>query len=197
MSAEADQMASSALRKNLQATNGTAAKLVAAAAREFRQHGFSGTDTNKIARRAGFAPQTFYRWFNDKAEIFLAVYRAWEEEERKVLAHLLAEKAPASLVADAIISHHRTYRLFRRSLRQLALEDPIVRKARAESRLRQIERIRASLGASAPDAAELATILLQIERLCDGIADDEFSDLGVEEKVPRAAIANLHSRLRR
>ena len=72
-----------------------------------------------------------------------------------------------------------------------------MRKARAESRARQIERIRLSLGASAPSISETATVLFQIERLCDGIADDEFADLGVDEKTPRAAIAELQSRLRR
>src|SRR5437773_1678266 len=84
-------------------SNSTAAKLVAAAAREFNRHGFFGTDSNKIARRAGYAPQTFYRWFADKTEIFLAVYRAWEEEERSVLARLLTENAPANRIIDAII----------------------------------------------------------------------------------------------
>jgi hypothetical protein len=42
------------------------------------------------------------------------------------------------------------------------------------------------------------TILFQIERLlCDAIADDEFADLGVNERVPRAALAALLGRLRR
>ena len=179
------------------AADSTPSRLIAAASEEFRRHGFSGTDTNRIARRAGFAPQTFYRWFRDKTQIFLAVYRAWEEEERIVLARLLSINAPSSRVVAAILKHHRTYRIFRRSLRQLTLEDPTVRKARAQSRTRQIERIRESMGASAPEFSEVATILLQIERLCDGIADDEFADLGVDQRIPRAAIANLQSRFRR
>src|SRR5262245_12814544 len=74
----------------------TSAKLIAAAAKEFNQRGFDGTDTNRIARRAGFAPQTFYRWFRDKTEIFLAVYRAWDEEERGLLDKLLSRNAAAS-----------------------------------------------------------------------------------------------------
>src|SRR4051812_41546727 len=95
----------------------TSAKLIAAAAKEFNQRGFDGTDTNRIARRAGFAPQTFYRWFDDKTEIFLAVYRAWEDEERAMLAKLLARKAPASDLVNAAVEHHRAYKVFRRSLR--------------------------------------------------------------------------------
>ena len=40
---------------------------------EFIESGYAGTDTNRIARRAGFAPQTFYRWFADKTAILRAV----------------------------------------------------------------------------------------------------------------------------
>lgn len=175
----------------------TPAKLVAAAASEFKRHGFSGTDTNKIARRAGFAPQTFYRWFRDKTQVFLAVYRAWEEEERALLARLLSSNASPSQLVDGIIEHHRAYRIFRRSLRQLTLDDPAVRKARAESRSRQIQRIRLSLGDNAPSVSEVGTILFQIERLCDAIADGEFVDLGIDENVPRLTIEKLQSRFRR
>jgi AcrR family transcriptional regulator len=47
--------------------------LIAAARLEFEEFGFEGTNSNAIARRAGYAPQTFYRHFEDKREIFLAV----------------------------------------------------------------------------------------------------------------------------
>jgi AcrR family transcriptional regulator len=177
-------------------TADTADRLVRAAADEFRRHGFAGTDTNKIARRAGFAPQTFYRRFRNKTEAFLAVYRAWEEEERRVLGGLIAEKAAVSRLVDAIVEHHRAYLVFRRSLRQLALEDADVRKTRAETRRRQIEQIKIWIGPAAPPDAELAVLLLQLERLSDAAAEQEFSDLGFEESVPRKAIADLLSRLR-
>jgi AcrR family transcriptional regulator len=185
-------------RPALGATVGdTAAKLVAAAAKEFKRHGFHGTDSNKIARRAGFAPQTFYRWFRDKTEIFLAVYRAWEDEEREVVGGLLAEQAPDERLVDAIVAHHRAYRLFRRSLRQLSLEDAVVRKARAESRLRQIERIRRAAGPEVGSTADIAAILLQIERLSDAVAEGELIDLGVGDEAARAALGALLARLRR
>ena len=174
----------------------TAAKLVEAASKEFRQHGFFGTDTNKIARRAGFAPQTFYRWFRDKKDIFVAVYRAWEEEEVKVLAALVGARASVDKFVDAVISHHRVYRRFRRSLRRLAVEDPTVRKARAKSRLRQIEHIKAWSRRSSLTSEEIAPVLLQIERLCDAVAENELADLGLDEKAVRAEVARLLMRLR-
>ncbi|WP_420560872.1 TetR/AcrR family transcriptional regulator [Tepidicaulis sp.] len=174
----------------------TRRRLTRAAAEEFNAHGFAGTDTNKIARRAGFAPQTFYRWFKDKTDIFLAVYRDWEEAEREMFAGLAAQKAPPLKLAEAVISHHRNYLLFRRSLRQLAVEDEAVRAARAESRRRQLSRV-AGPGASKSRLAELAVLLLQIERLCDGVAEGEFADLGLGEKEAKKTLGALLEELRR
>jgi AcrR family transcriptional regulator len=169
--------------------DGTSALLVEAAACEFNERGFDGTDTNRIARRAGFSPQTFYRWFRDKTEIFLAVYRVWEEEEYKVLEPLIAQRAPAARLVEAAVQHHRAHLRFRRSLRLLALEDPEVRRARAASRLRQMERVRHRQGSGS--TADIATTMLQVERLCDALAEGEFSDLGVDEAAPRAKLAEL------
>ncbi len=171
----------------------TAAKLVSAAAAEFREHGFQGTDTNKIARRAGFAPQTFYRWFTDKTEIFITVYRHWEEDERDVLAELMARGASASDAAAAVVAHHRKFRVFRRSLRLLSLEDVRARKARAESRLRQMARFR-DWGHNSPGLAQmsdaaLAAWLLQFERLCDAAAENEFTDMKIKQADALAEIA--------
>jgi AcrR family transcriptional regulator len=174
----------------------TGAKLIAAAAKEFRRHGFLGTDTNKIARRAGFAPQTFYRWFADKTEIFLAVYRAWEEDEKQALIALQAKHAPLSSMVEAIVAHHRDWRVFRRSLRRLSIEDDAVRQARAESRLRQIERFKAWRGALALGDERVATMLFEIERLCDAIAEDEFVDLGLSDASARSELTDMFSRLR-
>lgn len=172
-------------------------RLVAAAAKEFNQRGFDGTDTNRIARRAGFAPQTFYRWFRDKTEVFLAVYRAWEEDERAMLATLFASKGPASELIDTFIKYHKAHRVFRRSLRTLAVEDKAVRKARATSRKRQIEQIKSWIAPAKASGAEVAMVLLQMERLADAVAEGEFSDLGVEDKSVRAAIADLQAGLHR
>ena len=174
----------------------TRTKLIAAAAKEFNQHGYHGTDTNKIARRAGFAPQTFYRWFRDKTEIFIAVYRLWEDQEREMLASLIAQRAKAGDLVDAAIAHHRAYLTFRRSLRALSYEEPAVRTARAQSRLRQIENIRTWTAPMDRPTAEIATILLQMERLADALAEQELTDLGLDETATRAAFATLQRNLR-
>jgi AcrR family transcriptional regulator len=175
----------------------TRQKLVLAAVKEFGQGGFSGTDTNRIAKRAGFAPQTFYRWFRDKTEIFIAVYRLWEEDERDMIDGLLAANAKPAEIVDAAIAHHRDYLVFRRSLRALSVEDPQVRAARADSRKRQIERLKAWNKGSRKSTAEIAAALLQMERLADAIAEGEFADLGLDDKVAREMLVELQLGLRR
>ncbi len=169
--------------------------LIAAAAAEFGEQGFAGTDTNRIARRAGFAPQTFYRWFKDKTEIFIAVYRAWEDEEAALMRTLRRQGAGEADVADAAVEHHRGSLMFRRSLRRLSLEDPQVRAARAQSRLRQVEAIRAwREGALSP--ATVATALLQLERLSDAVAEGELRDMGLDDTAARAELARILAELR-
>ena len=172
----------------------TAELLVAAAAAEFAERGFDGTDSNRIARRAGFAPQTFYRWFDDKTAIFVAVYGQWQLQELGVLQRLVAERAGSAQIARHIIDHHVATRIFRRSMRQLALEEPAVRKARAESRTRQIAAIR-TLGCKLKPA-EIAMRLMQMERLSDAIAEGELVDLGLDDRATRLEVARLVDELR-
>ncbi len=171
--------------------------LIRAAADEFRDHGFAGTDSNKIARRAGFAPQTFYRWFKDKTAVFLAAYRLWEDEERRVLGDLVRRGADEATLVEATIGHHREHLRFRRSLRALSLEDATVRRARAESRLRQVARIVRGGAGSALTEEAVAVRLLQIERLADALAEGELADMGLGETEARARLAALMGELRR
>ena len=166
-----------------------------AAASEFNEQGFLGTDTNKIARRAGFAPQTFYRWFEDKTDIFIKVYEHWEQQEAGIFRKLLAEDASDERLVKACVAHHRAYLIFRRSLRLMSLEDERVRRARAETRKRQIARIN-QWQQTDLDPAMVATILLQIERLSDALAEHEFADMGLDASACEEALAGIIRKLR-
>lgn len=179
-----------------QVRKGTAEKLVRAAAAEFNERGFDGTDTNRIARRAGFAPQTFYRWFQDKAEIFIRVYELWQREEGKVLRRLLAENAADSALVEACVAHHRAYAIFRRSLRLLSLENDTIRAARARSRLNQVAYLRRWGDNAGRSDAELATELFKLERLSDALAEGEFRDMGLSEAAAESELAAIIRRLR-
>jgi AcrR family transcriptional regulator len=164
----------------------TRARLLAAASREFNTRGYFGTDTNRIARRAGFAPQTFYRHFEDKIAIFLAVYDAWWRGESAALGEALARPRSAAAAARIVIAFHTDWRIFRRALRHLAIAEPRVRKARAAARSEQIARQRARAGTRRSEADMLGA-LLAAERLCDAVADGELDDL----KLSRAAQMRL------
>ena len=178
------------------ARQGTAEKLVRSAASEFNQHGFLGTDTNRIARRAGFAPQTFYRWFDDKTEIFIKVYERWQHDEASMLQRLLAKDASDARLVQAVVTHHRRFRIFRRSLRQMSIEDDMIRKARAASRLNQIEQIRKWNPAQPASTAALAVALFKIERLADALAEREFDDMGIDHTAAETELALLINWLR-
>lgn len=155
----------------------TRAALIDAARKEFEDPGFDATNTNKIAARAGYAPQTFYRHFEDKTAIFLAVYRMWTLEEQS----LLDDVRDATSAASVVIEHHRASLNFRRALRRLSLTDAPIRAARTESRKLQIARLRERLPYLARRSfAALVADLLMLERITDACAEGEFEDLGVK-----------------
>ncbi len=159
--------------------------LLEAARTEFEELGYTGTNSNTIARRAGFAPQTFYRHFKDKLAIFLEVYAAWVAEEGVALAGATSARA----FAEAIIAHHVKHKVFRRSLRALTVEDPAVGAARAAARLTQIEALaRNSQKFAARSFADQCAALLTIERLCDAVADGDYDALGVAPAEAKATV---------
>jgi AcrR family transcriptional regulator len=158
---------------------------------EFNSCGFEGTDTNRIAGRAGYAPQTFYRWFGHKTEIFIAAYKTWEDLERRVLEDLLRGHPSAGQLVEAIVSHHSQYKIFRRSLRQLSLDNSEVRQARAASRKRQVEAIQHWRQKRRPAMSEstIATALLQMERLADALVEHELEDMALSPGSADRALA--------
>lgn len=182
---------STSLRNPRQIPEATSERLLQAAACEFNEQGFGGTDTNRIARRAGFAPQTFYRWFQDKVEIFIKTYERWQHEEFGALNKLLAAKASNARLAQAIVAHHKAYLIFRRSLRQLSVENEAIRAARARARLNQIAYVRSLSPNVARDDASIAAVLLQTERLADALAEGEYHDMGLDNKAGKEALARL------
>jgi AcrR family transcriptional regulator len=166
------------------ATVDTRALLIKAAGEEFNAAGYFGTDTNRIARHAGFAPQTFYRHFADKLDIFLAVYEIWRVDENAAIAAAIKASSVngrSQAIAAVIIRHHRDWAMFRRSLRMLAADEPRVRAARAEGRKVQLAALMALPANAAQSQAALVRALLTIERLCDALADGEVEDLGIPE----------------
>lgn len=169
--------------------------LLAAARAEFDEAGFDGTDSNRIARRAGYAPQTFYRHFADKTAIFVETYHRWLADEWEDLDK--ARGKGAEQAAAILLGHHARHRGFRRSLRQLTVTNPSVRAARAESRRRQLGLLAdgdAAAGRPSPGEASRIALLLCIERIADAAADGELGDLGLTEEDQQALLAEVMRR---
>lgn len=162
----------------------TRERLVAAAAEVFNRDGFAGTDTNRIAREAGYSPGAFYKHFPDKKAIFIAVYDAWVAEEWRAIEALLAQPStdtPRELVAT-ILALHRRWRVFRRSLRALAASDAEIKRGHLAGRKRQLDtlaKLRAHGHASAQQRAADLLLLYTLERAADALAEDELAALGV------------------
>jgi AcrR family transcriptional regulator len=153
----------------------TRRRLVAAAGVVFNRDGFEGTDTNRIAREAGYAPGTFYKHFTDKQAIFGAVYDEWVGAEWRTIDALLERGGPglARALAEHVVEHHRRWRVFLRSLRALSPHDPAVRRAHRAGRRRQLDRMTGV-------RARNLFVLYAIERVADALADDEPEALGVD-----------------
>jgi AcrR family transcriptional regulator len=175
----------------------TRCKLVEAAGKLFNSVGYFGTDSNRIAREAGYAPGTFYVHFADKREIFLEVYRGWVDSEWQAIAAAIAPEKGAGArsqslrVAQAVLRHHREWRMFRKSLRALTLTDERVHHARVAERARQIAQtadlLRARGVTQAP--ARIYANLLLFEILCDAVADGDTTTLGLKERDLLARLA--------
>lgn len=179
---------------------GTRARLVAAAAGVFNRAGFHGTDSNRIARAAGYAPGSFYKHFPDKRAIFLEAWAAWVTAEWQAVERVLAAggspAAVAARIVAVVLAHHRRWRGFRASMRALAATDPVVRRFHRRQRERQL-RILGELDRRAAVPARTreddALLLFTLERVCDAAADGELRALGLS---PAAMTARLEAMVR-
>src|SRR5580693_5264913 len=167
--------------------------LVEAAARIFNSAGYHGTDSNRIAREAGYAPGTFYVHFADKLAIFLAVYEGWVSTEWASVEAILKSGGTARAIrrrlSRAVLEHHRKWRTFRASLRALSSTADVVHAARVASRGRQIEtmtRLIRARNTRVPSRARMLAQLLIAEALCDAVAEGDVESLDIrEEEVVR------------
>src|SRR5215510_9754180 len=132
----------------------TRARLVTVAAAEFNRVGYHGTDSNRLARAAGYAPGTFYKHFPDKRAVLLAAYEAWVTAEWDAIARLVREDGRSATLAarivDMVVALHRRWRGLRASLRVLVAEDLGARAFYRRQRRRQLALIAGLRPARAP-----------------------------------------------
>ena len=168
----------------------TRERLVAAAARLFNRTGYHGTDSNQIAREAGYATGVFYKHFADKREIFLAAYETWVVSEWKAVEDQLSSgrtpEATARKLVALTVDFHTRWKGLRTSLMELVASDARVRRFYREQRKRQLDlmaRIRGEIGAPRHRPEEDAIHLFTMERTADAIAQGEVRDLGLDRDV--------------
>lgn len=168
----------------------TRERLVAAAASLFNRAGYHGTDSNRIARQAGYSTGTFYKHFKDKREIFLAAYETLVASEWKaVAAELSAGGTPEAIARRLVtlsIDFHTRWRGLRTSLLELVFADADVSRFYRKQRRRQLDvmgELRSSIGAPPRSREEDAIHLFTTERTFDAIARGELRDLGLDRKV--------------
>lgn len=177
--------------------DGTRQRLIAAAAEVINRDGYFGTDSNAIARAAGYAPATFYKHFVDKRAILLAAYEGWVATEWQQI-DTVQRSAPAGQRARAltawILAHHRRWRGLRASVLGLVGADPEVREFYVAQRRRQLDLLRALRDAGrvrADDRERDALLLYSFERACDALANGEAEALGLDADRLEALLAEL------
>ena len=172
----------------------TRERLVAAAAAVFNRDGYHGTDSNRLARAAGYAPATFYKHFADKRTILLAAYESWVTTEwQGIGAALRAAPTPAERaerIVALVLEHHRRWTGLRASLRALVATDPVVRRFHRAQRRRQLKLLAGMRRTPRRDPAtrvddaigrvDDAIMLFTLERTLDAVAEGETAALGLD-----------------
>ncbi len=175
----------------------TRERLVVAAAEAFNRDGYDGTDSNRIAREAGYAPGTFYKHFVDKRAVFLAVYEEWVAREFRDVGATLAEPGTvddrAERVVGVFLAHHQRWRGFRASLRALVASDREIRDFYRVQRRKQLVILAEMQTARKKKAIRErdALLLFTIERAADALADGEAEALELNHVSLRALLVAL------
>ena len=168
----------------------TRSRLVAAAAQLFNREGFYGTDSNQIARVAGYSTGVFYKHFKDKREIFLAAYEQWSIAEWREVATIMSAGGATREIARKLvimfIAAHTEWRGLLASLRQLVVTDATVRRFHRRQRKRQLEwmaELRSQRHIPARRREQDVVYLYTTERTFDALAQGEVRALGLNEEL--------------
>jgi AcrR family transcriptional regulator len=168
----------------------TRARIVAAAAEVFNREGYFATDSNRLARAAGYSPGTFYKHFADKRSLFLAVYREWVQAEWRALGAAMERGASIGAVVDLVLAHHARWAGVRRSLAVLVATDDGVRRVYRALRGEQLAALAARRGRRGSRERD-ALLLFTVERAADALAGGEARALGLDARRLRAALVRV------
>lgn len=132
--------------------------LIEAATELFSAHGYDSVGTPEIAQRAGVSVGTFYRYFDDKHEIYLEVSRRNLVEAYAATIERLGPERFAGLARHETISHTLavlfdhvlTRPQLTRSFIEMSLRDPAVAELRRAFEAISVQRLTTLISAIAP-----------------------------------------------
>lgn len=135
--------------------------LIEAATDLFAQRGYDATGTPEIAQRAGVSVGTFYRYFDDKHEIYVEIARRTMAAGYTATIERLGPERFAGLARHETISeavavlfgHILARPQLSRSFTEMALRDPEVAALHRAFDTLSIQRIAALIAAIAPPGA--------------------------------------------
>ena len=134
--------------------------LIDAAAAMFTSHGYDGVGTPEIAQRAGVSVGTFYRYFDDKKEIYLEVARrmmvtAYTDTIAGLTPERFIGRARHETISEAVailFAHVLRTPELSRSFTEMSLRDRDVAALRRAFEHVSIQRLAALIAAIVPRA---------------------------------------------
>jgi AcrR family transcriptional regulator len=132
--------------------------LIEAAIALFSEHGYDAVGTPEIAERAGVAVGTFYRYFDDKREIYLEVSRrnmaaAYDATLEGLGPERFAGRARHETIRETVavlFEHVVAHGPLTRSFMEMSLRDPAVAELRRAFETVAIQRLAALIAAVVP-----------------------------------------------
>jgi AcrR family transcriptional regulator len=164
----------------------TREKLIHSATLELCEFSYFGTDSNRIAKRAGVAAGSFYNHFHSKLEVFLEVFTHYADRERvDVFSHLRATpdriKPSFESVAKVLIERRKQSAKLRASLEMLTRTEQAVVDARYLNQQKTIDLL--WQGSSKPCTHDVKSRIglhfLVINAITDSIATDRYTHFGI------------------
>jgi AcrR family transcriptional regulator len=112
--------------------------LIAAAEELFALHGYDAIGTPEIAQKAGVSVGTFYRYFDDKREVYLEIMRrmmvtAYNETIDRLTPEHFIDRARHETISEAcgiLFEHVLSRPQLTRSFMEMSLRDPQVAELR-------------------------------------------------------------------
>lgn len=180
----------------------TKEKLLESGIELFNNPGYFFTDSNEIARKAGFAPGTFYQHFRNKNELFIEIYKNWLSKQLLLMEEGLKSAQNLSQfceqMAVEMLPLFGEWKGFRNSVRALTATDQATRDFRrksAEAIFDLIKKVSLHFKLSPLEMKQALPHLLCLESFLDAFAEGVLFSYGYSEEEVKARMVKILSSL--